>query len=62
MSTRSQSFRRPTLERAVRFALTHLPDYEVAEFLRDWREDRPMWPWVEAWREDRRAVMACKAA
>lgn len=32
---------------AIAFALDHLEPFEVAEFLKDWREGRDLKPWLE---------------
>ncbi|WP_406872883.1 hypothetical protein WHT83_02585 [Aminobacter sp. P9b] len=41
---------------AIAFALSKLPDYETASFLRDWRDHKSLKPWLDAIEQDRRQV------
>ncbi len=46
------------LTAAVAFAPDFLPDYETADFLRDWRRGADLKPWLEALIEDQRNAAA----
>jgi hypothetical protein len=42
-------------EMAMGFAIEHIEDFEVRQFLIDWKADADMTPWVKAWRIDQEA-------
>ncbi|WP_165349914.1 hypothetical protein [Mesorhizobium sp. M3A.F.Ca.ET.080.04.2.1] len=43
---------------AIVFALDRLQDWEVAEFLREWREGKPLGPWLAALEQDQQMAAA----
>jgi len=42
-------------EIAMGFAIEHIEDFEVRQFLIDWKADADMTPWLNAWRIDQGA-------
>lgn len=42
-------------EMAIGFAIQHIEDFEVRQFLIDWQADADMTPWLNAWRLDQEA-------
>jgi hypothetical protein len=44
-------------ELAMGFMLEHLEPFEGYEFIRDWKDDKDLTPWLEAWRRDQKAAL-----
>ncbi|MCX5577244.1 hypothetical protein [Kaistia terrae] len=42
-------------ESAMGFAIEHIEDFEVRQFLIDWTSGADLTPWVDAWRIDQEA-------